>query len=118
MAWVKNAFAAIGVVAVAGTVIRILASKKTEAALRRTLDKCREFENEFDECEGCEGCEGCSGCCCPCYEEDEFYFEDDEDEVEPAAEENDGDDAPATDTASEKEPTTAEEPARPKPVAE
>ncbi len=118
MAWVKNAFAAIGVVAVAGTVIRILASKKTEAALRRTLDKCREFENEFDECEGCEGCEGCSGCCCPCYEEDEFYFEDDEDEVEPAAEETDGDDAPATDAAPEKEPTTAEEPARPKPVAE
>lgn len=118
MAWVKNAFAAIGVVAVAGTVICILASKKTEAALRRTLDKCREFENEFDECEGCEGCEGCSGCCCPCYEEDEFCFEDDEDEVEPAAEENDGDDAPATDAAPEKEPTTTEEPARPKPVAE
>ena len=43
MAWVKNAFAAIGVVAVAGTVIRVLASKKTEAALRRTLDKCREL---------------------------------------------------------------------------
>lgn len=112
MAWVKNAFAAIGVIAVAGTVIRILASKKTETAVRRTMDKCREFEEELDECEGCEGC---FGCCRPLYEEEEeFYFEDDE--VEPAAEENDKDDAPATDAAPEKKATTAEEPVRPKPA--